>query len=114
MNAAAGNTKGGSITVQLISCLTCLDCDTSPFSIPWLQCLRDSPFIPTFCQNLMIFHQTIDLNTKFRYSLIINDHQIYETHQNSPQIHQFQQVGVKILTKWPATTLIDSKLIHQY
>ncbi len=33
---------------------------------------------PTFCQNLMIFHQTIDLNMKFRYSLIINDHQIYE------------------------------------
>ncbi len=55
--------------------------------------LRNSPFNPTFSQNLMIFHQTIDLNMMFRYSLIINDHQIHEKHQNSSQIHQFQQVG---------------------
>ncbi len=31
----------------------------------------------------MIFHQTIDLNMKFRCSLIINDHQVHEKHQNS-------------------------------
>jgi hypothetical protein len=51
------------------------------------------PFNPTFSQNLMIFQQTIDLNMMFKYSLIINDHQIHEKHQNSSQIHQFQQVG---------------------
>jgi hypothetical protein len=38
--------------------------------------LRDSPFNPTLCQNVMIIHQTIDLYMKFSYSLIIIDHQI--------------------------------------
>jgi hypothetical protein len=32
----------------------------------------------------MIFHQTIDLNMKIRYCLIINDLQIHEKYQNSP------------------------------
>jgi hypothetical protein len=48
----------------------------------------------------MFFHQTIDGNVKFSYSFIIIDPQIDEKHRNSPQIHQFQQVGVKIWTKW--------------
>ncbi len=61
--------------------------------------MRDLPFNPTLCQNLMIFHQTIDLNMKFRYSWIINDHQIHEKHNNSPQTHRFQQVRVKIGSK---------------
>jgi len=33
---------------------------------------------------------------KFRYSLITNDPQIDEKHPNSPQIHPFQVVGMKI------------------
>jgi hypothetical protein len=41
----AGNTKGGSITVLLTSCLTGLTgqwyCDTSPFSIPCPRTLAD-------------------------------------------------------------------------
>ncbi len=33
-----------------------------------------------WCQNLMVFHQNIDGNIKFRYSLIIINHQIDEKH----------------------------------
>ncbi len=49
----------------------------------------------------MIIHQTIDSSMKFRHSLIINAAQIDEKHQNSPQIHPFQVVGIKKWTKWP-------------
>jgi hypothetical protein len=50
----------------------------------------------------MIFHQIADLNIKLRYSLITNDQQFHEKHQNLPQIHQFQQVSVKTWAKWSA------------
>jgi hypothetical protein len=38
----------------------------------------DSPFNLILFQNLIFFHQNIDVNIKFRYSLIIINHQIYE------------------------------------
>ncbi len=37
------------------------------------------------CQNLMVFHQNIDGNMKFRYSLIIINHQIVEKTSNFHQ-----------------------------
>jgi len=74
--------------------------------------MRDLPFNPTLCQNLMIIHQTIDLNMKFRYSWIINDHQIHEKHQNSPQIHRFQHM--KIWTKWPDPFYTNVLIIYCY
>jgi hypothetical protein len=49
----------------------------------------------------MSFDLTIDFNMKFRYSLIMNDPQIDEKYPNSPQIHPFRVVGMKIWTKWP-------------
>ncbi len=36
----------------------------------------NSPFNPTVCQNVMLSHQILDGNMKFRYSLIIIDPQI--------------------------------------
>ncbi len=40
---------------------------------------------PTLCQNVMVFHQNIVGNMKFRYSLIIIDHHI---DQNTSNLHQ--------------------------
>ncbi len=38
-----------------------------------------------FCQNVMFFQQNIDVNMKFRYSLMIIDISIDEKQLNSPQ-----------------------------
>jgi hypothetical protein len=37
-------------------------------------------FQPIFCENVMFFHNNIDVKIKFRYSLIVIDHQIDEKH----------------------------------
>ena len=62
---------------------------------------QNLPLNLTFYQNVMYFDLTIDFNMKFRYSLIMNDPQIDEKYSNSPQIHPFRVVGMKIWTKWP-------------
>ncbi len=45
----------------------------------WFMCTPwDSPLSLILCQNVIFFHQILDVNIKFRYCLIIIDHQIDE------------------------------------
>ncbi len=50
---------------------------------------------------------SIDFSMKFRFILIINDPQIDEKHQVSPQIDPFQQLRMKIWTKWPTPFFLN-------
>ncbi len=48
----------------------------------WYICaLQTETLNPTFCQNVIFFHQNVDGNIKFRHSSIIIDHQIDKKHQ---------------------------------
>ncbi len=46
------------------------------------------PFNRTLSQNMVSFHQNIDVNMEYRYCVIIIEHQIDEKQQSSSIIHQ--------------------------